>query len=454
MAQKNGSNGLPLGSGLYWNGGIIYASFWHNGKRQAFSTHTDDPKEALKIRDARKHDLETGEHVVVAKFVRMNEVLDDYLKHLRKQEDESGEYMSREYERTSYKAACALNKHMRPLVGHLKPEQVTREMLETWKDKKIKDGSPISTTNTVFRLLKAAMNLAADHHPPKVSFVVVKTLFGSKKDKLINIGAEKKREQTGVIELEQFRQVMAELAPHLKPFFAAAYWTGAREKELKFARRENMKWKEYKLYFSPDATKPGHFKFCGINDELFDILKDWEKQTAKTCPETPWLFHQSDGKQIGAIKTGWNSALRRCGLRVPVLNPDGTPKMRKSKKTGKLRRVEKNLVKFHDTRRSMNTMLEDEGVEERHMMGQSGHLTPGQNRKYSQSRKAADVAREAQNRILAKEKGQTPEPVSKVVPAVSDEVLMGHLKELATMFKDGLLSREKYDYMTTRLMTS
>jgi integrase len=264
---------------------------------------------------------------------------------------------------------------------------------------------------------------------------------------LINIKAEKQRARTGVIKLEQYRQIMAELADHLKPFFATAYWTGAREKELKFARRSNLKWNEKKLYLNPSETKPGQFRICGVNDELLAVLKEWEERTAKEHRTTPWLFH-FEGQQLGEIKTGWNAALKRCGLRVMVMNDEGTAKTKIV--NGKKKHVWKNLVMFHDARRSMNTILEDNDVDERDRMSQSGHLTPDQSRKYSQSKRAADRVMQAQNKVIAEEKGQKPMAVAPRAGEGANSVL-ATIERLTVLLEQGKISPERFELLTAKI---
>lgn len=88
--RKNGKNGLPLGSGLYWKREVIYVELWHGGKRLGqFSTATSDTYQALKFKDAKLAELLKAEETQIAdlaKGVRVSDLLQDYVANLERRE--------------------------------------------------------------------------------------------------------------------------------------------------------------------------------------------------------------------------------------------------------------------------------------------------------------------------------------------------------------------------------
>ena len=117
---------------------------------------------------------------------------------------------------------------------------------------------------------------------------------------------------------------------------------------------------------------------------------------------------------------------------------------------GKKHAVWKNVVKFHDARRAMNTLLADDGVSEEDRMSQSRHSNNKQNRKYNQSKAAADRVRIAQNKILRLE-GREPAPAA---PSGANGRWKAELKELKETFESGLLPEDLYRAAVQRVMAS
>jgi hypothetical protein len=148
--RKNGKNGLPLGSGLYWKRDVLYVELWHGGKKLGqFSTRTADTYQALKFKDAKLAELLKAQATAVAdlaKGVRVLNLLHDYVANLERREMDSGAYMmSRKYEKPSYKAATRINKHLVPAFGNLKPEGVTTDVLIAYKGKRSREHAKVPT---------------------------------------------------------------------------------------------------------------------------------------------------------------------------------------------------------------------------------------------------------------------------------------------------------------------
>src|SRR5260221_9880102 len=120
--KKHGPNGLPLGSGLYWNKETIYVELWHGGEKLGqFSSKTADVQKALRFKDAKLKELIKAEEAAIADLkrgVRVAELFDDYIGRLKRRESDSGSYSEgRSYDTQSYRATSRINKHLVPSFG-------------------------------------------------------------------------------------------------------------------------------------------------------------------------------------------------------------------------------------------------------------------------------------------------------------------------------------------------
>jgi hypothetical protein len=438
--MKNGTNGLPQGSGLYWKHGKICGVISHNGKRYPFATGTDNTKQALKVRDEKHAEILNSQRVSLARGVRIAELLEDYVENLESKEADNGAYMGHTYDKSSYKARTRINKHLLPHFGNLKPEDITTAVMKSYKAKRSHAHPSVATINSEFRILRAALRLGTKKRPRKVNPLHIPDFGG-----FINDRAEKKLARVGIITPEQYQGILEALADHLKPVFVTVYWTGIRSKEIKFVCRTNVNFVQNTITLQATETKSGDVRVAPMNEEVRAVLMRWEEHTQATHPNCKWVFH-FDGEQIGNWKTAWNAALRRCGLRVPVEGSDGTQETRTSK-GGKVRKVWKNLVKFHDTRRTMITTLDEAGIEERDTMAAAGHTTTSQNRRYNQSKAAAERIRLAQNRVIAERAGG-----SGVIAQRDGDDVLSRLEKLAGMFEKGMLTEQEFGAFKARMI--
>jgi integrase len=433
MATKKTTK-LP--TGFYWKRNTIYYRIWHNQKKYGpFCSETGSIKEAQKHRSEKQAEIVRGEKIATERGVHINDLFDDYIAHLKRKEHDGGEYANHTKDTSSYKASTRIDKNLRPFFGNLKPEpdSLVPQLLTRYKDIRSKQAS-VSTINTEFRLLRAALKRGVKNkkvnplHVPDFSSV-------------INEKAEKAAARTGLITPAQYELIMDTLSDHLKPILAAVYFSGVRQKEIKFVRRSQVHFDTHMIDLKAGETKEGDLRVVPMNDQVQEILEAWEKKTAKEYPKCQWFFH-FNGEQIGSWKTAWNAALRRVGLRVKVTNADGTPKM-KLGRNGKRVQVWKNLVKFHDTRRTNVTSMDELGMQEKDMMKVTGHKTTNMNRRYNQGMKSAERARVLQNAMLngtATSEPQTTQDASAKAGSLEDTI-----KTLKSLRDAGVLDHAAFD---------
>jgi integrase len=397
---------LPEGLGFYYNGSNpnIYVSLWIAEKRHTFSTGTTSVKEAKAFRTAKIQEL-GNEHVATKKGVRVSDLFADYIAHLKRNEDDQGTYATGG-RTTSDRTEGSMKNLVEPF-GKLKPEAITTDRLNKYKDDRRKAGASVVTINRELGYLRTALRLGTKTTPPKV-----KPAFLLQLSFPINVEAEKRAARTGTISQEQYETLMGHLAPHLKPILAVTMFTGIRPKELKFIRAEQVDFDARRIELRVGETKNGKARTEPINDHVFEILKSWADQTQAEYPNAKYFFHYK-GEQLGDGKTAWYAALERAGL------------------TGK--------IIFYDARRSAATFNDRIGVSEADNQKMMGHSSKEMTRRYSQH-ESTERVRLAQNEELNR-KATVP---TAVAPASSVRDWKDELRELKALMDDGILTADEF----------
>jgi integrase len=440
MATKIKDNGLPEGAGLFWKDKArtqIWIRISHNGVAKSYTSGTTSWKKALVERDRIKAGLVKGDKSqTTGKAVRVNELLDDYILELRRKGASRGAYGSE----NAYKVQNSCAKHIRPFFGAMKSAALTTADLNRYRDMRIaeyrKEGKPegswIIATNREFAYLRAAFRLGMKSTPKKVS---------SYPHFPVDSKGERLRARKGVVSQEQFAQLTEAAADHLKPILPLVTFGGIRAKEVKFIRREQVDWDNKVIHLRSGETKEGLGRDVPIVDVAIEPLRKWMAFSAEFFPACQWVFH-FNGRQVATLKTAWSSACRRAGLVTPVLGTDGKPKLDKRGKP-----LMRNLVKFHDTRRTAITIQGRAGVTESDSQRVTGHGTVEVHRRYDQDREAATRTRDAVNAYLS---GQEPAD-PKTASVIGDAFAGITLKELIQGRREGLLTEEEFVEAKSRI---
>lgn len=376
MASKySKTTGLPIGQGFYWKRDVIYVAIWHAGERHQFSCDTDKPEEARKFRVKKLAELVQESEASVERGMRCEGLLNRYIEHLKRKEQDRGVYMTANPKAApSYKTASSI-KHLSRFLK-LKPKAVSSDMLTAYRDDRIAEGAGVVTVNRELGYLRAAMNRGVKDG--KVNPLHVPRSWP------INIGAERLAAKTGIITPDQYKAIMKVSPEHLTPILATVMYAGVRSKEIKFVRPEQVDWQGSVIHLRAGETKEGDARMVPMNDHVKEILLAWWNKTQECWPETNWFFH-FEGNQIQSWKTSWHTALRNAGLRV------------KDDATGKW----KNLVRFHDTRRTAITGMDEISLNEADVQVVSGHKTPKMARQYNRSKAAVERYASCEHRSAA-----------------------------------------------------
>lgn len=419
------SNRQDLPPGFYWNGDkpFIYADIWIGGRRFGKSTGTTSLREAKKRKQELQAELiNSGDAIMPTKGGRVNELLDDYLEHLKTKEENKAQRSAYVMSgRTNSDRVEGFMKRLRPHFG--KKEHVTTDSIKQYVTDRRKAGAGVITVNRELSTLRTALNQGTKTTPRKVNPGAIPDFT-----QFIDMEYERNARRTGFMTHEQYETIMAELAPHMKPILATTVWTGIRPKELRFLRPSQVDLDAKLIHLNVGETKNGKARTVGINDELFEILLAWKQTTEREFPEADRFFHFR-GLPINDWKSGWQAAMKRAGM-------EG--------------------VKFYDARRTAATWNENIGVAEGDNQKMMGHSLVSMTRQYSQSKQAAINVVEVQNEAISRSKSRgaslptTPAPVAPTTP-VSD--LKGKLAELKGLFDDGLLPEDIYKAQVTAALT-
>jgi integrase len=424
----NEKTGLPLGSGLFWNGRLLTAKVYIGGKPKYIATKTDNWKEALKVRDREKAALLRSERPssTLVEKTTINELFDDYLSHLRLLNASRGDYSPK----TAYIVGLTYNKHLKNFFGGIRAAKLDTTLLTKYRHKRVSEGATGYTIDHELGYLRTALNIGAKHTPAKVIKANIPHFAIDKAN--ARTGAK-----TGTFTQEQHDLLMEHLPEYLKPLFAFCMYTAARKKEARFVRREKVDWENRRVTLRAGETKSGLERTVGLPKSAYDVIWEWEQQTRKHYPHCRFLFHL-DGKQIKSFDDAFDGACVRAGLAVvrkdedgkTILDKDGKPLMDK-------------LVHWHDSRRTGVTLMGSiEGINDTDRGRVAGQTAPTLAR-YDQGN-SADKIRDAIDAKENRSNGRTGK--------LSNSLLADQLKEIAELHKQGVLDAEEFRAAKQKLL--
>lgn len=211
--------------------------------------------------------------------------------------------------------------HLKPYFGQIKADQITKQNILEYIQKRKADKKKNGTINRELTLLRRAFKLAEMAHPkiPKL---------------------EENNVRTGFLSPEQFERLITELPEHVRPIALFGYLTGCRKGEIL-----NLKWSQVDIErrivkLAATDTKSGLPRTIPLSESIADTLD--------ALPRVDEHVFTRAGKQVKDIREAWASACARAGI------PN---------------------VQFHDLRRTAVRNLVRANVPERIAMDISGHKT-------------------------------------------------------------------------------
>ena len=171
--------------------------------------------------------------------------------------------------------------------------------IEKLKMERLKKGISKSRVNRYLALLKKMFNLAIDWGYLRDN-PVRKVRFFSEKDNI------KER----ILNLEEERKLLGAGSEHLRPIILTALHTGMRRGEIL-----SLEWDQVDLtkrIIRVEKTKSGKTRIIPISNFLFKELSSLKEKNGK--PDYVFL-NPKTGKPIKEIKTAFNGATRRAGIK-------------------------------------------------------------------------------------------------------------------------------------------
>jgi integrase len=338
-------------------------SVMHGGKRLTKSLGTRDRPEALKklakVRNNFMGRIDRGElEPSTAANVTLDELLDEYLKHVNANGHKSGGIIE-----------AVINK-VRKAREFGNGETATRKVasLETadfkaYRDRLVRAGASHSTVNNHFAYVRAALKLETKQTPSRVGKVPYIPIV-----RVNNI-------RQGFLEYEDHEAFLQCLPRSLRPLFVVAFHSGCRLGELLNMRWSDVDWKN-RIVRLPDSKngKARNLPFWGSIEEHLERQKVYRDEHHPDCErlffwmaEDVQLEHggvrNAPGTPVKDFRGSWAKAVEE----AHKLNPN----------------VPANLL-FHDLRRSgVRVIVQDAGIPEAQAMLISGHETRSMLERYN-----------------------------------------------------------------------
>jgi len=439
-----GENGLPLRSGLYWNGNRIGAKFSIRGRPVYFSTGTDDWWEALKKAEQEKQRLLSEEKAGsgdLVKRVTIDELMQDYLQYLIRKNAERGDYEPATAKIIQY----SYNAHMKDEFGNVLASKFGTREIEAYRVKRLREGrskgrqphAVACTTDKELGYLRSAMYRAAKSTPKKFEKALVPD-FGISKESMQG-GA-----RTGTVTDDQFYALLPHLPEHVRVMFAFCMRSGTRKKEARFALRSKVIWEKRLVKLNANETKSRKERIVPIPKDVFPMIWRFEQGTRAHFDHCPYLFHLA-GLQITSqnLDDNFKRACLKAGLAKERKDAQGNPVQRRNRQV-----IIDQEVHWHDTRRTFVTELGAmDGINDTDR-GRVAGQTAATIARYDQNASAEKI-RDAMDTKRGGNGATTPAPVA---PAASVRDWKADLRELKAMLDDGILTAEEFAAEKARVL--
>lgn len=251
------------------------------------------------------------------------------------------------YEITRKPSLVTAQVHLKPVIEAFRKERV-RDVdparLRRYVEQRTLKGIAPATIQVELAFLKRAYNLALEDET--IAFV----------PKFPSIHVDNARQ--GFFEAGDFEAVCRELPDYARDVAQFAYLTSWRKNEVLSLKWEDVDLRENTVHLPSKAAKTNRGRVIALEGDLLDLIRA-RKQVQVTLAQqtgkiTEWVFHR-EGEQIKSIRTAWEAACRRAGVKGML---------------------------FHDLRRTAIRNMIRAGVSQNVAMKISGHRTDSIFRRY------------------------------------------------------------------------
>jgi len=322
----------PRGTGsIFLRGNLLWIRYYRNGRGFSESTHSDSMTKARAMLKRRQSEIETGTFNPQAGKVRVSDLMATTLQR---------------YENDALKsigdARARWKLHLKPEFEHLLAANVTSDMLESYVNKRLKEGAEPATVNRELSLLKRGFTLAMQSTPPKIRLM---PHFPHLREDNI---------RTGFVTDAEADKIGAECAKvglWMVALFTTLFEFGFRVGEALNLRVRQVDLANRSIDLNPGETKSGKGRSAVMTTRVYELLK------ACVMGKQPddYVFTR-DGKRVIDFRVTWLNVTKAAGC------PD-------------------TLV--HDLRRSAVKRMIRRGIAQTTAMKISGHRTESVFRRYA-----------------------------------------------------------------------
>lgn len=207
--------------------------------------------------------------------------------------------------------------------------KVTSWDLESWRSKRHKEGLNANTSNRYIGTLKAMFNRAVEwevieHNPiAKVkkqksdSRAIVRYLSSDEETRL---RASLRSRDRRFAESNPFyaggrfvslKAILGGYADHIHPMILLLMNTGMRRGEMFNLRWQDVDFVNKRITVIGNTSKTGQTRYIPLNNEAFNVLQMWSKQTQR---EIGFVFIGKNGSRFTNIDKAWKVLLREAKI--------------------------------------------------------------------------------------------------------------------------------------------
>lgn len=269
--------------GIFKKGENYYIDYYVNGKRKREKIGPNKTL-AKKALDARRGEIVREKYKLPSrkKPILFEEFAKMYLDHIRG------------YKKSASRDALSI-KRLTKKFGGERLNGIHQFLVDAYKVERRKEVSAASV-NRELACLKHMFNMAINWGYAETNPVRGVKFFKENNQRLRYLSQE------------EARALIEACAPHLKPIVIVALNTGMRRGEI-----FDLKWKNVDFrnrLIRVIETKNNESRIIPMNDAVYEVLKE-QKKTSKT----ELVFANKWGKRYDTIKTGFQSELKRAGIR-------------------------------------------------------------------------------------------------------------------------------------------
>ncbi len=298
---------------LYKRGDVYWSYIYRDGVRHQFSTGTSNRKEAQKIEDKRKKELNDARFQVVeydpditfgaiaARFIASGSAHTHHKYHLG---------------------------FLLPFFSDIPALRVTKALAEEFR-KKRREFNPAIKDATINRDLSVLRHI--------LYWAVDEQLIAQNPLARLKMAPER-RIRRQILSLVEEALLLNNAKDHLHAMILIALDTGMRRGEITSQRWEDVDFSQKILSVTHSKTAGGESREIPLTERLYQFLTERRKQNG--------LLIEFQRQPVRIIKTAWRTALKNAGIRH---------------------------IRFHDLRHSFNTRLMEAGVLQEVRMCVMGH---------------------------------------------------------------------------------